>query len=116
MTNLFYFQCQLAYRRFDVHHVVKERVVFTFRDWMSKVERARSRTSDNQEGWKEGSEDHVANKTSWADGADPRAPSPAGMGQYKSAAQQELQVQRSLRNFYTSWPACLYLFILFPGW
>lgn len=76
---------------------------------MSKVDRARSRTSDGQEGWKEGSEDHAANKTSWADGADPRAPSPASMGQYKSAAQQELQVQGSVCNFYTSGPACLYL-------
>lgn len=60
---------------------------------MSKVERARARIADSQEGWKEGSEDYVANKTSWADGADPRASSPASMGQFKSAAQQELQVQ-----------------------
>lgn len=29
MTNLFYFQCQLAYRRFAVHHVVKD-LVFAF--------------------------------------------------------------------------------------
>lgn len=59
---------------------------------MNKVERARSRTSDGQEGWKEGSEDHAANKASWADSADPRASSPASIGQYKSATQQELQV------------------------
>lgn len=86
---------------------------------MSKVERARSRTSDSQEGWKEGSEDHVANKASWADGADPRALSPASMGQYKSAAQQELQVQGSVRNLYTSRLTCLYftlfIFSFFQG-
>lgn len=81
---------------------------------MSKVERARSRTSDSQEGWKEGSEDHAANKASWADGADPRAPSPAGMGQYKSATQQEVQVQGSVLNFYTSRPVCLYLTLFCP--
>lgn len=80
---------------------------------MSKVERARSRTSDSQEGWKEGSEDHAANKPSWADGADPRAMSPASMAQYKSAAQQELQVQGSGQNFYTSRPTCFYFTLIF---
>lgn len=68
---------------------------------MNKVERARSRTADGQEGWKEGSEDHAANKASWADSADPRASSPASMGQ--------LQVLGSVRNSYTSGPASLYL-------
>lgn len=62
---------------------------------MGKVERMRSRTSDGQEGWKEGSEDRGGSKTSWADGADPRAPSPGSIGQYnKSAAPQEFQVKQ----------------------
>lgn len=30
MTSLFYFHCHLAYRSVDVHHVVKDIVVFTF--------------------------------------------------------------------------------------
>ncbi|KAM6921826.1 LOW QUALITY PROTEIN: protein PRRC2C [Xenentodon cancila] len=60
-------------------------------EWMGKVERMRSRTTDNQEGWKEGSEERGGGKTSWADSVDPRAPSPGSMGQYKSAAQQDYQ-------------------------
>lgn len=93
MTNLV-FQCRVAYSRSD-SHVVKEFLFFfpptLFREWMGKVDRARSRPSDGQEGWKESSEDHAANKTSRADSTDPRAPSPASMGQYKSA-QQDHQV------------------------
>lgn len=77
---------------------------------MSKVERARSRTSDNQEGWKEVSEDHVANKTSRAD----EAPSPTSMGQYKTAAQQELQVQGVYIILYTGRPVRLYLTLFCP--
>ncbi|XP_017284274.1 protein PRRC2C isoform X1 [Kryptolebias marmoratus] len=61
-------------------------------EWMGKVERMRSRTSDGQEGWKEGSEEHGGGKTSWADSVDPRAPSPGSGGQYnKSAVSQEYQ-------------------------
>ncbi|XP_015253474.1 PREDICTED: protein PRRC2C isoform X1 [Cyprinodon variegatus] len=41
----------------------------------------RSRTSENQEGWKDGSEERGATKT-WADSVDPRAPSPGSVGQY----------------------------------
>ncbi|KAM9385131.1 protein PRRC2C [Pholidichthys leucotaenia] len=56
-------------------------------EWMGKVDRMRSRTSDSQEGWKEG-----GNKTSWADSVDPRAPSPGTLGHYnKSAAAQDFQ-------------------------
>lgn len=78
-----------------------------FRDWMGKVERIRSRPSDCQEGWKEGSEDRGASKTSWADTADPRAPSPGSMGQYnKSAAPQDYQVQ--LNMHYASLPSCVH--------
>lgn len=77
---------------------------------MSKVERARSRTSDSQEGWKDGSEDHAANKTSWADSADPRAPSPSSAGQFKSAS-QDLQVGRNAEyvRLYPSKPVSLNL-------
>lgn len=109
-----------------MHHAVKDIVVFTlllFRDWMSKMERARARTSDGQEGWKEASEDHAANKSSWADSADPRAPSPASVGQYKSTPQQDLQVEGNAPcvNVHTSQPVTLHLegfFGLFfsPGW
>lgn len=60
---------------------------------MGKVERTRSRPSDSQDGWKEGSEDRGATKTSWADASDPRAPSPGSVGQHnKSAAPQDYQV------------------------
>lgn len=60
---------------------------------MGKVERMRSRTSDNQDGWKEGSEERGGGKTSWADSVDPRAPSPGSVGQYsKSVAPQDYQV------------------------
>lgn len=62
---------------------------------MGKVERLRSRPADGQEGWKEGSEDCRGSKTSWADSADPRAPSPGNMGQYnKAAAPQDHQVKQ----------------------
>lgn len=68
-----------------------------FREWMGKVERVRSRPSDAQEGWKEGSEDRGSSKTSWADAVDPRAPSPGSIGQYsKSAAPQDYQVRLSM--------------------
>uniref|UniRef100_A0A1A8J888 Proline-rich coiled-coil 2C n=1 Tax=Nothobranchius kuhntae TaxID=321403 RepID=A0A1A8J888_NOTKU len=61
-------------------------------EWMGKVECMRSRTSDNQEGWKDGSEEPVGSKSSWADGVDPRAPSPGSLGQYsKTAATQDYQ-------------------------
>ncbi|KAK2907636.1 protein PRRC2C isoform X2 [Channa argus] len=61
-------------------------------EWMGKVERIRSRASDSQEGWKEGSEDRGVNKTSWADTVDPRAPSPGSMGpNNKSAALTDYQ-------------------------
>lgn len=108
-----------------MYHVAKDIVVFAlllFRDWMSKVERARSRTSDSQEGWKEASEDHAANKTSWADSGDPRAPSPAGAGQYKSTPQQDLQVEANAPyvNIYTSKPVSFnnlrVFWTSFPGW
>ncbi|XP_068599150.1 protein PRRC2C [Brachionichthys hirsutus] len=55
-------------------------------EWMSKMERARSRPSDGQEGWKEVSEDRGGGKTSWADSVDPRAPSPGSTGQYNKPA------------------------------
>lgn len=89
---------------------------------MGKVERARSRTSDTQEGWKEASEDHAANKTLWADSGDPRAPSPASMGQYKSTSQQEPPVEANAPyvNIYTSKPVSFKILRLFwssfPGW
>lgn len=90
---------------------------------MSKVERARSRASDGQEGWKDGTEDHAANKTSWADSADPRAPSPSSAGQFKSASQQDLQVDRNAEyvRLYASKPISLHLvglfgLFFFPGW
>lgn len=61
---------------------------------MGKVDRIRPRPSDSQEGWKDGSEERGASKTSWADSGDPRAPSPGSMGQYnKSAAPQDFQVR-----------------------
>lgn len=66
---------------------------------MGKVERMRPRPPDGQEGWKEGSEDRGGNKASWADSADPRAPSPGSMGQYsKSAATQDYQVDTGSIN------------------
>lgn len=74
---------------------------------MGKVERIRSRPSDSQEGWKEGSEDRGAGKTSWADAVDPRAPSPGSMGQYnKSAASQDHQVYTNIHC--TSLPWCVH--------
>lgn len=61
---------------------------------MGKMERIRSRPSDSQEGWKEGSEDRGGNKTSWADSVDPSAPSSGSMTQYnKSTAPQDYQVK-----------------------
>lgn len=61
---------------------------------MGKVERIRSRPSDSQEGWKEGSEDRGGNKTSRADSVDPNASSSGGMVQYnKTAAPQDYQVK-----------------------
>lgn len=61
---------------------------------MGKMERMRSRTSEGQEGWKEGSEEPGGGKASWADGVDPRAPSPGSGGQYsKSALSQEYLVK-----------------------
>lgn len=81
-----------------------------FREWMGKVERIRSRPSDNQEGWKEGSEDRGGSKTSWADTVDPRAPSPSNMGPYnKSAAPQDYQVQLDMH--YTSLSSCVHCFL-----
>lgn len=61
--------------------------LFFAREWM------RSRTLDNQEGWKEGSEERGGPKSCWADGVDPRAPSPGIMGYNKSAASQDYQVK-----------------------
>lgn len=56
----------------------------------------RSRTSENQEGWKDGSEERGATKT-WADSVDPRAPSPGSVGQYsKLPASLDYQVQHVL--------------------
>ncbi|CAI5640031.1 unnamed protein product [Oreochromis niloticus] len=61
-------------------------------EWLGKVDRMRSRPSDSQEGWKEGSEDRGGSKASWTESVDPRAPSPGSMGQYnKSAATQDFQ-------------------------
>lgn len=74
---------------------------------MGKVERIRSRPTDSQEGWKEGSEDRGSSKTSWADTVDPRAPSPGSVGQYnKSAAPQDYQVK--LNTHHTSLPSCMH--------
>lgn len=65
-----------------------------FREWLGKVDRIRPRPPDGQEGWKEGSEDRGGIKASWAEGVDPRAPSPGSIGQFsKSAATQDFQVK-----------------------
>ncbi|XP_019752074.1 protein PRRC2C isoform X2 [Hippocampus comes] len=50
-------------------------------EWMGKVERMRSRPPDGQDS----SEEH-GGKTSWADSADPRAPSPGSAAHYNKAA------------------------------
>lgn len=61
---------------------------------MSKVDRIRSRPSDTQEGWKDGSDGRAGGKGSCADSVDPRAPSPGNVGQYnKLAAQPDFQVK-----------------------
>lgn len=61
-------------------------------EWMSKVDRIRSRPSDTQEGWKDGSDGRAGGKGSCADSVDPRAPSPGNVGQYnKLAAQSDFQ-------------------------
>lgn len=80
---------------------------------MGKVERAKSRPSDSQEGWKM-SEDSGGSKTSWADAMDPRAPSPGNMGQYNKSAQPALQdYQVTLDMCNTSHPLCVQsLFLL----
>lgn len=73
---------------------------------MGKVERIRSRPPDNQEGWKDGSEDRGGSKA-WTDTVDPRAPSPGSMGQYsKSAAPQDYQVKLDMH--YTSLSSCVH--------
>lgn len=83
---------------------------------MGKVERMRSRPPDGQESWKEGSEDRGGNKTSWADSADPRAPSPGSMGQYnKSTAPQDYQVNLVCIPKATSHVCILFLFFLTAG-
>ncbi|XP_028258879.1 protein PRRC2C isoform X2 [Parambassis ranga] len=64
-------------------------------EWMGKVERMRAQTSEGQEGWKEGSE-VGGSKTSWADGVDPRAPSPGSMGQYSKSPQDYQGGNRSV--------------------
>lgn len=57
------------------------------------MERMRSRNADSQESWKEG-EERSESKSSWADGGDPRGPSPGSVTQYinKTAPSQEYQV------------------------
>ncbi|XP_059923988.1 protein PRRC2C isoform X3 [Gadus macrocephalus] len=68
-------------------------------EWMGKVERMRPRPSDGRVGVKEGSEDHVCNKGSRADGVDPRAPSPSSHGQYsKSTIPQDYKGQSAGRS------------------
>lgn len=73
--------------------------MFTNREWMSKVERMRSRNTDAQEGWKEIGEEKSEGKSSWTDSVDPRAPSPGGMTQYtKTGSSSDYQVKNAIIN------------------
>lgn len=63
------------------------------REWMTKVDRMRSRNADVQEGWKEGEEERRDSKSSWAESGDPRAPSPGNIVHYnKTVPPQDQQV------------------------
>ncbi|KAM9831336.1 LOW QUALITY PROTEIN: protein PRRC2C [Neosynchiropus ocellatus] len=53
-------------------------------DWMSKVDRSKSRPPEGQDTWKEGSEERGSSKTSWADNVDSTGPP-------KSSAPQDYQ-------------------------
>uniref|UniRef100_A0A671MEQ2 Protein PRRC2C-like n=1 Tax=Sinocyclocheilus anshuiensis TaxID=1608454 RepID=A0A671MEQ2_9TELE len=50
--------------------------------WMTKVDRMRSRNADVQEGWKEGEEERRDSKSSWAESGGLRAPSPGNIVHY----------------------------------
>uniref|UniRef100_A0A8C1PRE7 Proline-rich coiled-coil 2C n=1 Tax=Cyprinus carpio TaxID=7962 RepID=A0A8C1PRE7_CYPCA len=63
-------------------------------EWMTKVDRMRSRNADVQEGWKEGEEERRDSKSSWAESGDPRAPSPGSIVHYnKTVPPQDQQGQ-----------------------
>lgn len=67
--------------------------LLTFREWVSKVDHMRSCVPENQEAWKEGSEEHGSSKTAWADSVDSRMASTGIVTQYnKSLASKVYQV------------------------
>ncbi|KAL7888098.1 hypothetical protein AOLI_G00030720 [Acnodon oligacanthus] len=71
-------------------------------EWMSKVDRMRSRNTDAQEGWKEGGGEKSESKGSWADSVDPRVPSPASITQYnKTGPSSDYQGQAAGRSLGT---------------
>ncbi|XP_024141802.1 protein PRRC2C [Oryzias melastigma] len=62
-------------------------------EWVSKVDHMRSCVPENQEAWKEGSEEHGSSKTAWADSVDSRMASTGIVTQYnKSLASKVYQV------------------------
>ncbi|TSK58146.1 Protein PRRC2C [Bagarius yarrelli] len=65
-------------------------------EWVNKVDRIRSRSTEAQEGWKEGGEERSESKNSWVDSGEPRALSPGSVTQYnKTGPPQDYQVGRS---------------------
>ncbi|XP_030626190.1 LOW QUALITY PROTEIN: protein PRRC2C [Chanos chanos] len=56
-------------------------------EWMAKVEHMRSRNTDAQEGWKDGTEDRSDRKGSWVDSGDPRDPASTSTAQYTKTGQ-----------------------------
>lgn len=67
---------------------------FAYRDWVNKVDRARSRNTDAQESWKEGGEERSDGKNSWTDSGEPRVSSPGSVTQYiKTGTSQDYQVK-----------------------
>ncbi|XP_052391759.1 protein PRRC2C isoform X2 [Carassius gibelio] len=62
-------------------------------EWMTKVDRMRSRNADVQEGWTE-EEGRRDSKSSWAESGDPKAPSPGNIVHYsKTVPPQDQQGQ-----------------------
>lgn len=77
----------------------------SYREWVNKVERIRSRNTEAQECWKEGGEERSERKNSWADSGEPRAPSPGSVTQYnKTGPPQDYQVKHTA-SIYSSFSA-----------